>query len=67
MSEVAGEAGLTTEAGDEEGMARALLSLTNPAERTRWSEKSLKNVRRFNAEEMVEQYIALYRSLGARV
>jgi glycosyltransferase involved in cell wall biosynthesis len=67
MSEVAGEAGLTSEVGDEAAMARSLLSLTDPTERARWSEKSLQNVRRFDAEEMVAHYIALYRALGAPV
>lgn len=67
MSEVAGEAGLTSEVEDEAAMARSLLSLTDPTERARWSEKSLQNVRRFDAEEMVAHYIALYRALGAPV
>jgi len=67
MSEVAGEAGLTSEVGDEAAMAVSVLSLTDPTERARWSEKSLQNVRRFDAEEMVAQYIALYRALGAPV
>ena len=67
MAEVAGDAGLRLEVEDEAAMARAVLSLTNPEERERWSEKSLQNVRRFDAEEMVAQYIALYRTLGAAV
>jgi hypothetical protein len=41
--------------------------LTDPAERARWSEKSLSNAQRFRAEEMIARYIELYRSLGARV
>ncbi len=67
MLEVAGEAALTAEVKDEPAMARALLRLLDPAERARWSEKGLKNVERFRAEEMIGHYIALYRSLGARV
>jgi glycosyltransferase involved in cell wall biosynthesis len=67
MSEVGGEAALTAEVDDEPAMARALLRLTDPAERARWSEKSLSNAERFRAEEMIAHYIELYRSLGARV
>jgi glycosyltransferase involved in cell wall biosynthesis len=67
MSEVGGEAALTAEVEDEPAMARALLQLTDPAERARWSEKSLRNAERFRAEEMIADYIELYRSLGARV
>ena len=64
MSEVAGEAGLTAPLEDEVAMARALLRLTDPAERARWSEKSLRNAQRFQTDEMIASYIALYRSLG---
>jgi glycosyltransferase involved in cell wall biosynthesis len=67
MSEVGGEAALTAEVSDEPAMARALLRLTDPAERARWSEKSLRNAERFRAEDMIAHYVDLYRSLGARV
>jgi glycosyltransferase involved in cell wall biosynthesis len=67
MSEVGGDAALTAEVDDEPAMARALMQLTDPAERARWSEKSLRNAERFHAEEMIARYIELYRSLGARV
>ncbi len=67
MSEVGGEGALTAEVDDEPAMARALLELTAPAERARWSEKSLRNAERFQAEKMIEHYIDLYRALGARV
>ncbi len=67
MSEVGGDAALTSEVDDEPAMARALLQLTDPAERARWSEKSLHNAERFRAEKMIAHYIELYRALGAQV
>ena len=67
MSEIGGAAALTADGEDEPAMARALLQLTDPAERARWSEKSSRNAERFRAEEMIARYIELYRSLGARV
>ncbi len=67
MSEVGGDAALTTDVDDEPAMARALLQLTDPAERARWSEKSLRNAERFRAEEMIAHYLKLYRDLGAPV
>ena len=67
MSEVGGDAALIANVDDEPAMARVLVRLTDPAERARWSEKSLRNAERFRAEEMIARYIELYRSLGARV
>jgi glycosyltransferase involved in cell wall biosynthesis len=67
MSEVGGDAALTANVDDEPAMARALVQLTDPAKRARWSEKSLCNAERFRAEEMIVRYIELYRSLSARV
>ncbi|MEO7166288.1 MAG: glycosyltransferase family 1 protein [Chthoniobacterales bacterium] len=67
MSEVGGEAALTADVADEATMAKSLLRLTDPAERARWSEKSLRNAERFRAEVMIAHYVELYRSLGARV
>ena len=67
MSEVGGDAALTADVDDEPAMARALMRLTDPAERARWSEKSLINAERFRAEEMIARYIELYRSLGAQI
>ena len=64
MSEVGGEAAITHDVDDEAGFARAILQLTDPAERARWSARSLANVQRFAAEDMTAQYIALYRRLG---
>ncbi|MEO5717985.1 MAG: glycosyltransferase family 1 protein [Chthoniobacterales bacterium] len=67
MSEVGGDAALTAEVDDEPAMARALLQLTDPAARARWSEKSLHNAERFRAEIMIGHYLELYRALGAPV
>ena len=67
MSEVGGDAALTLDVDDEAAMARALLRLTDPGERARWSEKSLHNAQRFEATKMIARYVELYRSLGAQV
>lgn len=67
MSEVGGEAALTADVDDEAAFARALLRLTDPGERARWSEKSLRNAERFHATEMIARYLELYRTLGAPV
>lgn len=67
MSDVGGAAALTADVEDEPAMARALLRLTDPAERALWSEKSVHNAERFGIEEMIVQYVELYRSLGAAV
>lgn len=67
LPEVAGEAGLFRRVEDEAGFAADLLRFTDPAERAKWSEKSLRNAARFSAEKMIGQYIAIYRSLGAKL
>ncbi len=67
MSEIGGAAALTAAVDDDVAMAHSLLRLTDAAERARWSEKSLRNVERFTAEEMIGHYIELYRRLGAPV
>lgn len=64
MSEVGGDAALQHEVDDEAGFAASILQLTNPAERERWSARSLENVQRFAAEDMIAKYVELYRSLG---
>ena len=64
MSEIGGAAAITHDVNDEAGFARAILRLTDPAERKRWSERSLQNVERFMADDMIAKYIALYRRLG---
>lgn len=67
MSEIGGEAALTAPVEDEPALARALLRLTDPAERAAWSEKSLRNAERFQTTEMISRYIAIYHSLGVKV
>jgi len=66
MVEVAGEAALAHPVEDEPGFAADLLRLTNPDERARSSAKALENAKRFSTARMISEYIALYRSLGAR-
>lgn len=64
MSEVGGAAALTQDVDDEAGFARSVLRLTDPTERALWSERSLENVKRFAAEDMIAKYVELYRKLG---
>lgn len=66
LPEAAGEAGLFHDVADEEGFAADLLRLVDPLERSRWSEKSLRNAQRFSTKNMIAQYIDIYRSLGAK-
>lgn len=67
LPEAAGDAGLFRDVDDEEGFASDLLRLTDPAERARWSEKSLSNAERFSTARMIAQYIDIYRQLGAKL
>ena len=64
MTEVAGEAGLTHSLDDEAGFAADILLLTDPAERERWSARSLENARRFSTDRMISEYRELYRALA---
>lgn len=67
LPEAAGDAGLFRGVDDEEGFASDLLRLTDPAERARWSEKSLSNAERFSTTRMIAHYIDIYRQLGAKL
>jgi glycosyltransferase involved in cell wall biosynthesis len=67
LPEAAGDAGLFHDVDDEEGFAADLLRLTDPTERARWSEKSLRNAERFSTDTMISRYIDIYRSLGAQL
>ena len=64
MTEVAGDAALTHALEDEEGFAKDILRLTNPAERETWSVRALENAQRFTASAMIEKFRELYRSLA---
>jgi glycosyltransferase involved in cell wall biosynthesis len=67
LPEAAGDAGLFHSVDDEKGFASDLLRLTNPFERERWSEKSLRNAARFSTGRMITEYIDIYRQLGAKL
>jgi len=67
LPEAAGDAGLFHNVDDEEGFAADLLRLADPDERSRWSEKSLRNAERFSTDKMISRYIGIYRSLGAQL
>lgn len=64
MAEIAGTGALLHRPEDEEGFARDLLRLTDPAEHARWSAKALENAQRFTTERMITNYCELYRSLA---
>lgn len=64
MAEIAGAGALLHRPDDEEGFARDLLRLTNPAEHAQWSAKALENAKRFTTERMIKDYCELYRSLA---
>ncbi|MDP9254002.1 MAG: glycosyltransferase family 4 protein [Verrucomicrobiota bacterium] len=66
LPEVGGEAALMHEVDDEEGFAADILRLLDPAERERWSKKSLRNAENFSAEKTIARYLELYRGLGAQ-
>lgn len=63
MSEVAGAGALLREPHDEEGFAADLLRLLEPEEHQHWSARALANAARFSTSRMIDEYIALYRSL----
>ena len=67
IPEAAGDAGIFHDVDDEAGFAADLLRLTNRTEREAWSEKSLRNAERFSTDQMIAQYIDIYRQLGARL
>jgi glycosyltransferase involved in cell wall biosynthesis len=67
LTEVAGDAALIRDIDDEPGFATDILRLLDPAERERWSEKSLQNAEKYSANQMIARYTELYRELGARV
>lgn len=64
MAEVAGKGAFLRDSADEQGFAEDILSLTEPSQRARWSEKALENAKRFTAQKMIAEYCDLYRSLA---
>ncbi len=64
MGQVAGSGALLRLPADEEGFAADLLKLKNPDEHARWSERALKNSKRYSSAEMIAKYRALYQSLA---
>jgi glycosyltransferase involved in cell wall biosynthesis len=67
MPETAGDAGLFHDATDEAGFAADLLRLNDAAGRAVWSEKSVRNAKRFSTTKMISRYIDIYRSLGGQL
>ena len=67
MAEVAGDAGLIHSLDDEEAFAADIVRLSDPAERAKWSEKSLRNAERFSTERMIAEYIAAYRRVAPQL
>ena len=67
LPEVAGDAGLFHPVEDEAAFAADLVCLTGPVARARWSDKGLVNAKRFSTTRMIDDYITIYRRLGAAV
>jgi len=67
LPEVAGNAGLFHPVEDEAGFAADLLRLSDQSEHSRWSDKSLANAKRFSTTIMIDEYVSIYRRLGATV
>jgi glycosyltransferase involved in cell wall biosynthesis len=67
LPEVASEAGLIHPAEDEEAFAAEIIRLTDPEDRARWSEKSLRNAQRFSIEKMTAEFISVYHRSGAKI
>ncbi len=65
LPEVAGDAGMLHPIEDEAGFAADILRLAEPAERERWSARSLQHAADFTTEKMIARYIELYRQVGA--
>ncbi len=64
MAEIAGAGALVHPPEDEEGFARDLLRLLDPAENAHWSARALENAQRFTTARMITEYRELYRSVA---
>jgi glycosyltransferase involved in cell wall biosynthesis len=60
---VLGESALLRAPEDEDGFARAVLTLTDERLRDRLIARGLENVKRFRPERMVNDYIEIYQRL----
>jgi glycosyltransferase involved in cell wall biosynthesis len=60
--EVVEESAPTIDLNDEQEFARVLLSLQDPAERQKWVNRGLENVKRFNLQTAAEQYRQVYQN-----
>lgn len=60
LPEVCGRGGQLFEPEDVEGMARAALRLSEPAERTRWARAARENASLYTLERLAENYRDLY-------
>ena len=67
MPEVAGDAGLIHPLEDEGAFAADIVKLSDPAERSVWSEKSLRNAERFSTERLIGEYVEIYRKLAPQL
>jgi glycosyltransferase involved in cell wall biosynthesis len=65
LPEVAGAGALIRPVEDEAGFAHDLLSLTDPAVRTALIERGTANLPRFEAKQMIDRYLAVYREVLA--
>jgi len=58
--EVGGEGALFRDIDDEDGFAADILKLDDRTERNEWIKRGLKNIKRFTADRMIDQYVKLY-------
>jgi glycosyltransferase involved in cell wall biosynthesis len=65
LTEIGGEAAIYCDPRDEKGVAHALQELLNEddAARSNRSQSGISNAKRFSAQQMTEDYIAIYREV----
>lgn len=65
LPEVVANSALVFSLDDEQGMASAILRLTDPHERSIWIARGRQNIERFRPERMIDEYLGHYRRLLA--
>jgi glycosyltransferase involved in cell wall biosynthesis len=65
LPEITGDSALLMDVADEEGFAAAMSELLDPGRRAFLVDKGYDNAKRFDADGMVRQYLALYQEIMA--
>ncbi|HEY9870100.1 MAG TPA: glycosyltransferase family 1 protein [Candidatus Obscuribacterales bacterium] len=65
LPEITGDSALLKDVADEEGFAAALRELLDAGRRAVWIEKGYDNAKRFDADGMIREYLALYKEILA--